>query len=76
MMLMNATRRQAEVEYKKALAATNAALKISESAWIEADAKLTVARRNLVEMEIAHPTAKETAKQNRLLYLRNRGLDV
>lgn len=71
------TRKQAETEYKKALAEWNTAANgNSEESFLSADAKLTEARRNLVAAEIAEPTYKETKKQNELLKLRNRGYDI
>jgi len=70
-------RTQAEANYKKALNAWNAAVDTNNLAAFEAaDSVLTIARRELVAMEIKYPTAKEVKRQDEKLRLRNRGLDV
>lgn len=70
-------RTQTEANYKKALSAWNIAVDTNNlEAFEVADSALTVARRELVEMEIKYPTAKEIKRQNEKLRLRNRGMDV
>lgn len=69
-------RQQAEQNYKKAVAAQRAAEDISESAYLAAVEICNKARITLVETEIACPTPKEIRRQNEILRLRNRGLDV
>lgn len=74
---MQATRTQAAKIYNAALAACRKAeQENNEQAWLQADATLTEARKNLVAAEIAFPTYAETAKASRILMLRNRGLDA
>ena len=70
------TRKQAEKEYKAALAAWNKAQDVSEAAFAAANARLTIARKNLVAAEIATPTRKEIKRHCELLRLGNRGLDA
>jgi len=70
------SRLDAEKAYKKALADWNKSQFISEEAFNAADAALYIARKNLVDTEIKQPTYKEIKKQNEVLRLRNRGLDV
>lgn len=71
------TRKQAEIKYKMALNAERAAQdQPDESIWVAANDALTTARAELVEAEIAEPTKAEIKKRDRLLMLRNRGLDV
>lgn len=70
------SRRQAEANYKAALNNLAAAEAIGETVWLAADEALAIARRELVAAEIAEPTARETARANRILATRNRGLEV
>jgi hypothetical protein len=74
---MIAQRIQAKKRYEEALKAVRIAEKNENlQEWEAADAFLTVARRELVSAEMAHPTNREKKKENELLWLRNRGLDV
>lgn len=47
-----------------------------ELAYNAANLKLDMARKALVEAEIAQPTKSEMKKESHRLYLRSRGLDV
>ncbi len=67
----------AKKEYDEALKEWNLASSGNcEIRFNNADLRLSIARVELVKFEIANPTYKETKKQNEILRLRNRGLDI
>ena len=70
-------RSQADINYKRALRKWNEASKgDSEEEFNIADYELNEARAMLVEYELMQPTYKEMKKEDEILRLRNRGLDV
>ena len=70
-------RKQAEQNYSAAAKAFHTASSGTDlDAYLAAEAAFNTATKELVEMELKYPTAKEIRKQDEKLRLRNRGLDV
>lgn len=63
----------AETEYQAALYAVKNAENIGEGEYQAASEELDLARRNLVQMEMLHPTAKERKRETDYLYAAIRG---
>lgn len=74
--MIAATRKEAEVNYKRTLSALRKAEDISDAAYLEAKSAHDISISELVSFQISSPTQKEFKRSENTMRLRNRGLDV